>query len=163
MLDVFFFSFVNNNLCAFYSNLIAGPAYPKQLTQLSNGIRCAIAPQRCVRSPYRTLDGTCNNLQNPIWGAANTRQIIFFFLIQIYYLSKWLWFWNILKKNEINLILISDIHVYCHLATVMGIRRQPFRLPDKNCPILVWCRWLHLAKPMYPIHNSHWLICNGDK
>uniref|UniRef100_A0A2M3ZYF0 Putative peroxidase n=1 Tax=Anopheles triannulatus TaxID=58253 RepID=A0A2M3ZYF0_9DIPT len=25
-----------------------------------------------VTSPYRTLDGTCNNLQNPSWGAANT-------------------------------------------------------------------------------------------
>lgn len=28
-------------------------------------------------SPYRTLDGTCNNLDNPIWGAANTVQMRF--------------------------------------------------------------------------------------
>lgn len=40
---------------------------------ISNQIRCMTAPPRCIKSPYRTLDGTCNNLQNPIWGAANTR------------------------------------------------------------------------------------------
>uniref|UniRef100_A0A182QRC6 Peroxidase n=1 Tax=Anopheles farauti TaxID=69004 RepID=A0A182QRC6_9DIPT len=27
---------------------------------------------QCVNSPYRTFDGTCNNLLNPSWGAANT-------------------------------------------------------------------------------------------
>lgn len=27
----------------------------------------------CVPGPYRTLDGTCNNLQNPEWGVANSR------------------------------------------------------------------------------------------
>lgn len=54
----------------FCSNLIAGPAYPKQF---DNSVRCAQPPPRCVKSPYRTLDGTCNNLQNPIWGAAFTR------------------------------------------------------------------------------------------
>uniref|UniRef100_A0A182PUT0 Heme peroxidase 1 n=1 Tax=Anopheles epiroticus TaxID=199890 RepID=A0A182PUT0_9DIPT len=26
----------------------------------------------CPNAPYRTFDGTCNNLQNPSWGAANT-------------------------------------------------------------------------------------------
>lgn len=26
----------------------------------------------CFDRRYRSLDGTCNNLQNPIWGASNT-------------------------------------------------------------------------------------------
>jgi peroxidase len=34
---------------------------------------CPPATPLCVRSRYRTLDGTCNNLQNPIWGSANNR------------------------------------------------------------------------------------------
>ncbi|XP_053668265.1 peroxidase-like [Anopheles marshallii] len=28
--------------------------------------------QQCANSPYRTFDGTCNNLVTPSWGAANT-------------------------------------------------------------------------------------------
>ncbi|XP_063421511.1 peroxidase-like isoform X2 [Mytilus trossulus] len=31
----------------------------------------------CVDSPYRTIDGTCNNLDNPSWGAADTVQLRF--------------------------------------------------------------------------------------
>nr|XP_040236822.2 peroxidase-like isoform X2 [Anopheles coluzzii] len=27
---------------------------------------------QCPTNPYRTFDGTCNNVQNPSWGAANT-------------------------------------------------------------------------------------------
>lgn len=53
-----------------FSNLIAGPSFSKQV---SSGLRCAIPPQRCIKSPYRSLDGSCNNLHNPIWGSANTR------------------------------------------------------------------------------------------
>lgn len=34
---------------------------------------CAAPPASCLKSRYRTLDGTCNNLQNPAWGAANMR------------------------------------------------------------------------------------------
>lgn len=28
---------------------------------------------QCQKSRYRSFDGTCNNLYNPTWGAANTR------------------------------------------------------------------------------------------
>lgn len=34
---------------------------------------CPPANPPCLKSRYRTLDGTCNNLQNPIWGTANNR------------------------------------------------------------------------------------------
>jgi Animal haem peroxidase len=34
---------------------------------------CPAAPQHCAKSKYRTLDGSCNNLENPAWGAAVNR------------------------------------------------------------------------------------------
>jgi peroxidase len=34
---------------------------------------CPAMVSPCVKSSYRTLDGTCNNLQNPMWGSANNR------------------------------------------------------------------------------------------
>lgn len=34
---------------------------------------CAPLATPCVDSKYRTLDGTCNNLRYPTWGAANTK------------------------------------------------------------------------------------------
>lgn len=64
----------------FCSNIIPGAStlensflYAK--AAISNTIRCMTAPPRCIKSPYRSLDGTCNNLQNPVWGAANTRYV----------------------------------------------------------------------------------------
>lgn len=39
----------------------------------SGAITCAAPPLGCAKSPYRTLDGTCNNLQNPGWGSAMNR------------------------------------------------------------------------------------------
>uniref|UniRef100_A0A1Y9H2I9 Peroxidase n=1 Tax=Anopheles dirus TaxID=7168 RepID=A0A1Y9H2I9_9DIPT len=37
---------------------------------VSLGIHDAVG--QCTSSPYRSFDGTCNNLLNPSWGAANT-------------------------------------------------------------------------------------------
>lgn len=37
------------------------------------GAGCLAAPAQCTNSKYRTLDGSCNNLKYPQWGAANTR------------------------------------------------------------------------------------------
>lgn len=34
---------------------------------------CPSTPPQCTKARYRTLDGTCNNLQNPMWGSANNR------------------------------------------------------------------------------------------
>ncbi|KAL6265623.1 hypothetical protein P5V15_002417 [Pogonomyrmex californicus] len=37
-------------------------------------IKCGDSfPQTCQNSRYRSYDGSCNNLQNPTWGLANTR------------------------------------------------------------------------------------------
>lgn len=34
---------------------------------------CPAMPPPCVKSRYRTLDGTCNNMEHPMWGSANNR------------------------------------------------------------------------------------------
>ena len=36
-------------------------------------LMCPAATPVCQKSRYRTLDGTCNNMQNPLWGSANMR------------------------------------------------------------------------------------------
>ncbi|XP_050563043.1 peroxidase isoform X2 [Spodoptera frugiperda] len=33
---------------------------------------CGLAPPFCAKSRYRSIDGTCNNLQRPDWGIPNT-------------------------------------------------------------------------------------------
>ncbi|XP_055378911.1 peroxidase-like [Condylostylus longicornis] len=62
-----------------YANSISSPfasptnAQPLTAPQPSGGIQCAAPPFTCPKSPYRTFDGSCNNLQNPVLGAAMTR------------------------------------------------------------------------------------------
>lgn len=34
---------------------------------------CGTLPDSCPNTQYRSYDGTCNNLQNPLWGTPNTR------------------------------------------------------------------------------------------
>lgn len=34
---------------------------------------CISSNNYCTNSKYRTLDGSCNNFNYPMWGAANTR------------------------------------------------------------------------------------------
>lgn len=34
---------------------------------------CPAISSQCLKSLYRTLDGSCNNFKNPLWGAANNR------------------------------------------------------------------------------------------
>lgn len=33
---------------------------------------CGTAPEFCPDTPYRSFDGSCNNLVNPVWGTPNT-------------------------------------------------------------------------------------------
>lgn len=61
-----------------YSNSAPNPyASPSQARPYtvppSGGISCATAPAGCPKSPFRTFDGSCNNLQNPSLGMANNR------------------------------------------------------------------------------------------
>lgn len=49
---------------SYYSQAAPAPV-PSQM--------CPAMPPPCQKSKYRTLDGTCNNLQNPMWGSANNR------------------------------------------------------------------------------------------
>ncbi|XP_063543243.1 peroxidase-like isoform X1 [Cydia strobilella] len=37
-----------------------------------SGLTCGLAPPFCGRSRYRSIDGSCNNLQRPVWGMPQT-------------------------------------------------------------------------------------------
>ncbi len=55
-----------------YNQLIS----PSHLAMIANLSNCAShrpvisCTDMCFHQKYRTLDGTCNNLQNPMWGAS---------------------------------------------------------------------------------------------
>ncbi|CAH1962658.1 unnamed protein product [Acanthoscelides obtectus] len=38
-----------------------------------SGMGCGTPPATCTNSRYRSFDGSCNNLRNPVWGTPNTR------------------------------------------------------------------------------------------
>jgi hypothetical protein len=79
-------SFAQNPYSSFESSSIYGPLFTKshsspiyssfpQYAQLqASGTICPAQPAGpCGKSKYRTLDGTCNNLENPAWGVANSK------------------------------------------------------------------------------------------
>ncbi|XP_036148633.1 peroxidase [Monomorium pharaonis] len=54
------------------------PDFQNSIQNTSDGVHQQIKcgdtfPQICENSRYRSYDGSCNNLQNPTWGLANTR------------------------------------------------------------------------------------------
>lgn len=44
-----------------------------QTTQGSGIQGCGSAPAQCIKSRYRSYDGSCNNLVNPSWGTTQSR------------------------------------------------------------------------------------------
>lgn len=58
-------SFFGKNSSPFQTTAQSPAPIPSQM--------CPAMPPPCVKSRYRTLDGTCNNLENPLWGSANMR------------------------------------------------------------------------------------------
>ncbi|KAH3733112.1 hypothetical protein DPMN_039537 [Dreissena polymorpha] len=54
---------------------IVSPAHLALIANMSGCFRRTF-PQRCTNmcfhKKYRTLDGTCNNLQSPSWGSSNS-------------------------------------------------------------------------------------------
>ncbi|BFY99802.1 hypothetical protein BsWGS_02841 [Bradybaena similaris] len=59
---------------ASYQELVS-PSHIHMIANMSGCLRrthAADCSDICFHRRYRTMDGTCNNLQNPTWGAANT-------------------------------------------------------------------------------------------
>lgn len=54
---------------------IVSPAHLSLIANMSGCFRRNLIQKctnMCFHKKYRTLDGTCNNLQNPSWGSANS-------------------------------------------------------------------------------------------
>lgn len=54
---------------------IPQPIQPAAPTVDPATLGCGTPPATCPKTRYRSYDGSCNNLQNPIWGTPNTRYV----------------------------------------------------------------------------------------
>lgn len=53
-------------------NRFSNPPPPLGTGQDPAAQTCGLAPPFCTKSRYRSIDGTCNNLQRPAWGIPQT-------------------------------------------------------------------------------------------
>ena len=113
--------------------------------QVSNTILAGNCPRipRCNSgAKYRTIDGTCNNLQNPLFGATNTPlqrilppkyddgNIIF-----LYRFFKWLNRFSTSKKRYL-LIQIKDSFCNCTDINHFGSINETISQPAANQPFV---------------------------
>lgn len=89
-----------------------GQVRPAYIAADPSQITCSQEPAGCVKSRYRTLDGSCNNLRNPLLGVANTR-----------YLNKI----PNLKSDRLNITFLTGMGDFFHPNTEMVFRHQQFQ------------------------------------
>ena len=56
--------------CPFHDLFAVNPA-PTPTTTPPRGDFCNLGPTKCEDTKYRSIDGSCNNLANPLFGMAN--------------------------------------------------------------------------------------------
>lgn len=71
--DFFFSNFFPQAQPLVSSSIFSPSIFGQQQQPQPPAVTCAAPVSQCQKSRYRTLDGSCNNLQNPIWGLANQR------------------------------------------------------------------------------------------
>ncbi|XP_037296938.1 peroxidase [Manduca sexta] len=61
---------------SFWSGIFGGENRNKRQSEITCNGFCGIIPKSCPKnSRYRTIDGSCNNIQNPSWGTPNTSYV----------------------------------------------------------------------------------------
>ncbi|XP_063908767.1 peroxidase [Zophobas morio] len=56
-----------------FSNYLPPTQTPQTTTPDPSTLGCGTPPASCLKTPYRSYDGSCNNLRNPVLGTPQTR------------------------------------------------------------------------------------------